>query len=160
MKKLLIILFTILSVGLSSCKDIINSDPNRVVLIDSSALGWQDYLEFRFSSDFLTYTKNDTTILWDIKLPSKFARPFNVVNNYRDSLMTINSIRLLDGRYFQIIHNVTFPVVLLPGEVGTKNNFFIILDTYSLPPGTYYDKIIINEDKNSGLYVRVYVYNN
>ena len=160
MKKLLIILFTILSVGLSSCKDIINSDPNRVVLIDSSALGWQDYLEFRFSSDFLTYTKNDTTVLWDIKFPGTFSRPFNVVNNYKDSLMTLNSIRLNDGRYFQINHNVTFPVVLLPGEVGSNNIFFIKLQSQNLESGIYYDKIIINEDKNSGLFVRVYVYNN
>jgi hypothetical protein len=160
MKKILLIFLAILGVGISSCQDIINSDPNRVVLIDSSALGWQDYLEFRFSSDYLTYSKNDTTVLWEIKKTATWGKPFYVVNNYRDSVMTINNISLIDGKYFEINKNINLPIVLLPGEADSKNTFSIVLKTINLESGIYYDKIIINDDKNSGLTVRVNVFTN
>jgi hypothetical protein len=158
MKKYLILIVLILSSTIWSCKDIINSDPNRVEIIDSTSLSWKDYIEYRFLNDNVNYLNNDSTKIWSVQRPSAFGKPFIMVNNFKDSIIIVNNIKLRNGSIFYINHNQKFPLILKPNEVNSNIQFLVLLNSQNLSNGIYSDKIIINDDENTGFYIRVLIY--
>jgi hypothetical protein len=158
MKNLIFIIVAILISNLTSCKDIVNSDPNRVEIIDSTSLSWKDYIEFKFDNDFISYYNNDSSEFFEIIRPSTFGKPFSITNNYHDSTIILNNVKLKDGSLFSLNHNYSFPLLLKPHNSGAECVFLLSFDSNKLPEGIYYDKVIINNDENIGFYVRVIVY--
>lgn len=157
------IISLILTIGvittLSSCEDIINSDPKLIKLADSTRLDWTDYVSFYFPNENKSYNINDSTQIWEASKPSVWGKPFYIVNNYVDTVILIQNVSFEIGSRFHLDYSGTFPIIIYPGEMSNKNLFGIKFKIESTYTGSYVDKLILNDESSSGIYVRVIINN-
>jgi hypothetical protein len=149
-----ILIFLFISI---SCTDIANTDKNINVVTIGEEPGLSKWIIYRFATEVLSYKNNDTTFLWSTLIPSNWAKNFNIVNSFQDSILEISSVKLLDGTNFSITPYSSLPLKLIPNQSNTKNLIFVYLDTKNLTQGIYIDKIILNNNPNIGFYIRVNV---
>jgi hypothetical protein len=140
-----------------SCSDIINSDNNVVIIPKGEQPGLSKWLEYRFTNDVLSFRNNDTTVLWQALLNDNWSKPFYIVNVSQDSIYEITSLSLADGRHFSLSPASSIPIKLQPNQANTKNLIFITMNTKDLIKGIYTDKIIINNNPQIGLFIRLSV---
>lgn len=140
----------------ASCSDIINSDLNKVGIKKDGNSFNPILIEFRFDLDGLTYHDGDTTKLWSVIKPTTWAKTFNIRFLGTDSLK-ITKISLLKSKEFNVFALNSLPIILKPNEIKTEDVIMIELKTTSLLPGIYLDKVILNNDPNTGFFININV---
>jgi len=141
---------------LSSCEDVINSDPNYKKKYPDSSNTRKD-IYFRFWADDLNYNLQDTTKLFETTKTSSWGLNFYIVNNTLDSNFVLKSVKLEKGNYFDLWSPNSLPYELEPFKTNSNKSFVISLVVDTLELGTYIDRIIVNNDPELSFYVRVQV---
>lgn len=111
---------------------------------------------FRFDLDNLTFIHGDTTNQWSVSIPFVWSKTFNIKYIGHDSLK-ISNVSMLNSRDFNVYALNSLPIVLKPNEIKPQDVIVLELKTANLAPGIYIDKVIINNDVNSGFYIRIKV---
>lgn len=143
-------------IGLASCEDVINSDPNYKRKYPDSSNTRKD-IYFRFWANDLNYNLQDTTKLFETTKPSSWGLNFYVVNNTADSNFVLKSVKLDKGNYFNLWSISQLPYELEPFKTISNKSFVISLVVDTLEVGTYIDRLIVNNDPELSFYVRVQV---
>jgi hypothetical protein len=143
-------------IGLASCEDVINSDPNFKRKYPDSSNTRKD-IYFRFWADDLNYNLLDTTKLFETTKPSSWGLNFYVVNNTADSNYVLKSVKLEKGNYFSLWSISQLPYELEPYQTINNKSFVISLVVDTLELGTYIDMIIVNNYPELIFYIRVKV---
>jgi len=146
----------ILSILIIGCSDIVNSDPNKVGIKKIGDSPNLEEIVFRFDLDNLTYIHGDTTNQWSVSIPFVWSKTFNIKYIGNDSLK-ISNVTMLNSRDFNVYALNSLPIVLKPNEIKPQDVIVLELKTANLAPGIYIDKVIINNDVNSGFYIRIKV---
>jgi len=146
----------ILSILIIGCSDIVNSDPNKVGIKKVGDSPNLEEIVFRFDLDNLTYIHGDTTNQWSVSIPFVWSKTFNIKYIGNDSLK-ISNVSMLNSRDFNVYALNSLPIVLKPNEIKPQDVIVLELKTANLAPGIYIDKVIINNDVNSGFYIRIKV---
>jgi len=146
----------ILSILIIGCSDIVNSDPNKVGIKKVGESPNLEEIVFRFDLDNLTYIHGDTTNQWSVSIPFVWSKTFNIKYIGNDSLK-ISNVSMLNSRDFNVYALNSLPIVLKPNEIKPQDVIVLELKTANLAPGIYIDKVIINNDVNSGFYIRIKV---
>ncbi len=152
-----IIIFILVTITLSSCKDVLDSDKNIITASKDDPQGLSKILEYHFLADFKIYRNDDTTNTWSALIPYPWTKTFNLVNVSSDSIVNITDVTLLSGEFFSVYSLNSLPIKLYPNQINSNDQFSIMLRTTNLKPDTYIDKIIINRNKNIGFFVKVTV---
>lgn len=146
----------ILSILIIGCSDIVNSDPNKVGIKKVGDSPNLEEIVFRFDLDNLTFIHGDTTNQWSVSIPFVWSKTFNIKYIGNDSLK-ISNVSMLNSRDFNVYALNSLPIVLKPNEIKPQDVIVLELKTANLAPGIYIDKVIINNDVNSGFYIRIKV---
>lgn len=146
----------ILSILIIGCSDIVNSDPNKVGIKKVGDSPNLEEIVFRFDLDNLTFIHGDTTNQWSVSIPFVWSKTFNIKYIGNDSLK-ISNVSMLNSRDFNVYALNYLPIVLKPNEIKPQDVIVLELKTANLAPGIYIDKVIINNDVNSGFYIRIKV---
>ncbi len=146
----------ILSILIIGCSDIVNSDPNKIGIKKGGNLLNLEDIMFRFDLDNLTYIHGDTTNQWSVSIPFVWSKTFNIKYIGNDSLK-ISNVSMLNSRDFNVYALNSLPIILKPNEIKPQDVIVLELKTANLAPGIYIDKVIINNDVNSGFYIRIKV---
>lgn len=151
-----ILALVILSILIIGCSDIVNSDPNKIGIKKGGNLLNLEEILFRFDLDNLTYIHGDTTNQWSVSIPFVWSKTFNIKYIGNDNLK-ISNVSMLNSRDFNVYALNSLPIILKPNEIKPQDVVVLELKTANLAPGIYIDKVIINNDVNSGFYIRIKV---
>jgi hypothetical protein len=146
----------ILSILIIGCSDIVNSDPNKIGIKKVGDSPNLEEIVFRFDLDNLTFIHGDTTNQWSVSIPFVWSKTFNIKYIGIDSLK-INNVSMLYSRGFNVYALNSLPIILKTNEIKPQDVIVLELKTANLAPGIYIDKVIINNDANSGFYIRIKV---
>ena len=148
--------FVILSILIIGCSDIVNSDPNKIGIKKVGDSPNLEEIVFRFDLDNLTFIHGDTTNQWSVSIPFVWSKTFNIKYIGKDSIR-ISNVSMLNSRDFNVYALNSLPIILKTNEIKPQDVIVLELKTANLAPGIYIDKVIINNDANSGFYIRIKV---
>lgn len=146
----------ILSILIIGCSDIVNSDPNKIGIKKVGDSPNLEEIVFRFDLDNLTFIHGDTTNQWSVSIPFVWSKTFNIKYIGKDSIR-ISNVSMLNSRDFNVYALNSLPIILKTNEIKPQDVIVLELKTANLAPGIYIDKVIINNDANSGFYIRIKV---
>lgn len=146
----------ILSILIIGCSDIVNSDPNKIGIKKDGDSPNLEEIVFRFDLDNLTFIHGDTTNQWSVSIPFVWSKTFNIKYIGKDSIR-ISNVSMLNSRDFNVYALNSLPIILRTNEIKPQDVIVLELKTANLAPGIYIDKVIINNDVNSGFYIRIKV---
>lgn len=146
----------ILSILIIGCSDIVNSDPNKIGIKKVGDSPNLEEIVFRFDLDNLTFIHSDTTNQWSVSIPFVWSKTFNIKYIGKDSIR-ISNVSMLNSRGFNVYALNSLPIILKTNEIKPQDVIVLELKTANLAPGIYIDKVIINNDANSGFYIRIKV---
>lgn len=143
-----------------SCQDIIQSDPNYIETIQDTTFEFKRSITYYYQLSSFPMKNNDTIPPMTSIKPTFWSRSFYLENNSATRTFKIEQISMLSGELFDIVlFNLQLPHTLAPLQSTEETSFFVRINTTSLEPGIYEDKVIFNNDANLGFYVKVRVIN-
>jgi hypothetical protein len=148
MIKIIAALSIVLTLSLTSCKDIINTEPN-----------FRQELIFKMfnSADSLSFLKFSEHDLGSMKVRSVINDFINITNDSDTMTITIYSVDNTNKTgLFSYRFNVALPIEIAPKEnIADKGKIEVKFIADSFVPGFYYDTLIINNNIDFKIPIKV-----
>ncbi|PKL85396.1 MAG: hypothetical protein CVV22_08280 [Ignavibacteriae bacterium HGW-Ignavibacteriae-1] len=148
MIKLIIAFSIVILLGLTSCKDIINTEPNYRQELIFKVFDSVDSLSF------LDFSEHD---LGSMKVRSVINDFINITNQSDTMTITIYSVENTNKTgLFSYRFKETLPIDIAPKEnIADKGKIEVVFIADSFVPGLYYDTLIINNNIDFQIPIKV-----